>query len=149
MRCWFGATPGTPYQGSCLHRYAAIAASVGQEVGACPLASSSQPAPKLPQPAAPKLPPSCCTGRTAGCLLFLTTLRALWLQIPAALSQGLRPKIPQVPELPGPDNNAFAQSGGLEAYVALMKRCWAQQPRERPTFTVVIQELQQLLHSCR
>ena len=51
---------------------------------------------------------------------------------------GERPRIPPRGELPGPDTAAF---GGLDAYVALLQKCWAQDPQERPAFAAIAEEL--------
>lgn len=50
----------------------------------------------------------------------------------------MRLKIPAKEELPGPDTQRFA---GLDDYVGLLQRCWAQDPAERPTFEDCIHEL--------
>ena len=45
--------------------------------------------------------------------------------------------------LPGPDNDAF--QGGLDDYIALMRRCWSHSPRERPGFEYIVRSLEDLL----
>jgi serine/threonine protein kinase len=55
-----------------------------------------------------------------------------------ALRDGKRPEIPPADELPG---GTFP---GLPAYVALMQRCWAQEPADRPDFGQVLEELHNL-----
>ena len=66
-------------------------------------------------------------------------LRA-WLQIQEALRNGERPETPDVGALPG---NAAAFSG-LARYRALLERCWAQEPESRPSFSEVIDTLEEL-----
>ena len=56
-----------------------------------------------------------------------------------ALFHGNRPQLPPRDELPGPDTAAFA---GLDAYIALMQRCWAQDPSKRPPFAEIVPTLQ-------
>ncbi|KAL4421962.1 hypothetical protein ABPG77_007904, partial [Micractinium sp. CCAP 211/92] len=60
------------------------------------------------------------------------------------LMDGHRLAIPPRDQLPGPDTASFA---GLDAYIALMQRCWAQNPADRPDFTEVIRLLRKLLES--
>ena len=45
-----------------------------------------------------------------------------------------RPSLPPLQELRG--NEAW-QLVGLDAYIALMERCWAQAPEDRPSFQEV------------
>ena len=47
--------------------------------------------------------------------------------------------------LPGPGAAAFA---GLDAYVAFMRRCWAQAPANRPTFADAVVVLGGLQDAC-
>jgi serine/threonine protein kinase len=56
-------------------------------------------------------------------------------QIVTQLRTGGRPTIPPADQLPG---GTFP---GLQAYVALMQRCWAQEPGDRPSFALVAEEL--------
>lgn len=51
---------------------------------------------------------------------------------------GERLPIPPMERLPGPDAQGFA---GLPGYLALMQRCWAQEPELRPTFRQIVEEL--------
>jgi hypothetical protein len=60
------------------------------------------------------------------------------------LSAGERLDIPPHAALPGPDTHLFA---GLDDYISLLQRCWAQDPAERPRFQEVIQELRGLLEA--
>jgi hypothetical protein len=53
------------------------------------------------------------------------------------ICQGTRPELPPLQDLPGADRS-FTR---LPDYVALMQRCWAQNPADRPTFQVVVKEL--------
>ncbi|GAB4822575.1 hypothetical protein N2152v2_009621 [Parachlorella kessleri] len=48
---------------------------------------------------------------------------------------GGRPPVPPQHELPGREGG---EAGGLDDYVALMQRCWAQAPEERPSFQDVV-----------
>ena len=59
-------------------------------------------------------------------------------QVVGQLINGRRPAVPPRPELPGLGGGGGA---GLDAYLALMRRCWAQQPDERPPFEEVVPEL--------
>ncbi|KAI7835872.1 hypothetical protein COHA_010220 [Chlorella ohadii] len=81
----------------------------------------------------------------------LLTWRAPWSevggnpwQLAAGVIGGKRPELPPREELPGPDT---AQFGGLDAYIALMQRCWAAEPAERPGFAEVVRQLRTLLTS--
>lgn len=56
-----------------------------------------------------------------------------------ALSEGARLPIPARADLPGPGALEFA---GLGRYVALLQRCWAQNPLDRPTFEEAAAELE-------
>lgn len=59
---------------------------------------------------------------------------------------GERPIVPDVAGLPGPaeDKEIFNSTGGLSAYIALMRRCWAQDPQDRPTFSEIQARMKQL-----
>lgn len=57
---------------------------------------------------------------------------------------GGRLTIPPRAELPGPDAKTFA---GLDGYLALLQRCWAQNEFERPPFSEIIPALRRLLES--
>ena len=65
-------------------------------------------------------------------------------EIVSGLMHGKRPPVPPREHLPGPpaDNAGFA---GLDAYCALMRRCWEQEAGQRPPFGEVCAELQRLL----
>lgn len=63
------------------------------------------------------------------------------LQIAVSVAEGGRLPIPPRVELPGADTPTFA---GLDRYISLMQRCWAQDPAERPTFNQVALELEEL-----
>lgn len=56
------------------------------------------------------------------------------------VSGGERLPVPPCDSVPGaaPDPELY------EAYVALIRRCWAQRPEERPGFAEIIQELKLL-----
>lgn len=60
------------------------------------------------------------------------------------LMDGVRLEVPPRDQLPGFDTPAFQ---GLDAYVALMKRCWAQRPEERPGFEEAIHEIRAMLEA--
>lgn len=64
--------------------------------------------------------------------------RQPFLQLVSLVTQGGRLPIPPADQLPGPDRLAPAQ---LDAYVALMRHCWAQNQFDRPAFAEVIVEL--------
>lgn len=59
-----------------------------------------------------------------------------------AVLQGERPPIPPRRELPGPDTLAFS---GLDAFITLMKDCWAEAPEDRPSFDEIVPRLTALL----
>ncbi|PRW57024.1 Serine threonine- kinase CTR1 [Chlorella sorokiniana] len=85
-----------------------------------------------------------------GMVLYeLLTWRLPWsfadmspFKVGATIRRGGRPEVPPKEQLPGPDTAGWA---GLDAYVQLMRNCWAQQPGERPTFDEVVSRLQALL----
>lgn len=56
--------------------------------------------------------------------------------------QGQRPPIPKKKKLPGFKGEQLPPS--LDAFIALMKRCWAQDPEERPSFGHVAAELRNM-----
>lgn len=49
--------------------------------------------------------------------------------------------MPPHDQLPGPDTSGFA---GFDAYLELMRLCWAQDETERPTFEEVVPQLREL-----
>ncbi len=55
-------------------------------------------------------------------------------QLVKFVAQGGRPPIPERHQLPGKDTARFE---GLDAYIALMQRCWAQSPADRPLFAEI------------
>ena len=55
--------------------------------------------------------------------------------------QGERPPIPPLEELPGMGLGVARLQPHVEQYIELMKRCWAQEPGDRPTFDEVANEL--------
>ncbi|KAI7845286.1 hypothetical protein COHA_001129 [Chlorella ohadii] len=76
----------------------------------------------------------------------LLTLELPWQgvspwSIVGKLMDGERPEVPPREQLPGPDTDIFA---GLDNYVALMRRCWAQRPEDRPSFEEAIHELRRI-----
>ncbi|KAL4436097.1 hypothetical protein ABPG77_005545 [Micractinium sp. CCAP 211/92] len=68
-----------------------------------------------------------------------------WKIINLVLNGG-RLEVPSRDSLPGDDTPAFT---GLDRYVALIKRCWAHNPFDRPTFGEVIPELRSLLEEAQ
>lgn len=60
------------------------------------------------------------------------------------VSEGGRLEIPSRDQLPGPDTATFE---GLDSYIDLMRRCWAHNPEDRPSFQEIISEIRQLLSS--
>jgi len=62
-----------------------------------------------------------------------------WHLVAHVLAGG-RLDVPPIDALPGPDTAAFG-GGGLEGYLALMQRCWAQVSEQRPGFQQVVREL--------
>ncbi|KAL4441802.1 hypothetical protein ABPG77_003718 [Micractinium sp. CCAP 211/92] len=85
-----------------------------------------------------------------GVVLFeMLTWRLPWegvstFKIALLVLQGERPQVPPYEALPGPDTASFA---GLDAYVQLMRDCWAQEPYERPTFKEIVPRLRALLNT--
>ncbi|PRW05763.1 Purple acid phosphatase 18 [Chlorella sorokiniana] len=65
-----------------------------------------------------------------------------WQLVSHVLSGG-RLDLPPPEALPGGSSPAL--QAGLPAYVALMKRCWAQAPEDRPAFDHIVQQLRVLL----
>ena len=54
------------------------------------------------------------------------------------ISAGNRLAIPPRDALPGPNSGAWPQ---LDLYIALMEKCWAQEPEARPTFDEIMADL--------
>ncbi|PRW51177.1 Serine threonine- kinase CTR1 [Chlorella sorokiniana] len=85
-----------------------------------------------------------------GLVLFeLLTWRLPWtltnvtpFKLGATIRQGGRPDVPPRNQLPGPDTAGWA---GLDAYLQLMRDCWAQQSADRPSFDEVVGRLRRLL----
>jgi len=68
------------------------------------------------------------------------------LQISSAVLRNERPDIPPLNQLPGFGKGINeAQEISVSKYIELMKRCWAQDPLQRPNFSVVAAELEELL----
>ena len=65
-------------------------------------------------------------------------------QLPQQIMVGLRPAIPPLETLPGPDAKPFA---GLGRYIELMQACWHQDPAARPSFAEVCDVLKNLLRT--
>jgi hypothetical protein len=65
-------------------------------------------------------------------------LPILLMQIARQIRIGERPPVPPLEELPGP---AAASVPGLNAYIALMRRCWDPRAEARPSFVEVAAEL--------
>lgn len=59
-------------------------------------------------------------------------------QLVTHVTGGGRLDIPPRHQLPGADTAAFA---ALDGYVALLQRCWAQAPADRPGFEAIIPQL--------
>ena len=59
-------------------------------------------------------------------------------QLVSHVMAGGRLDVPPPEALPGLDTAAFARSGGLDQYLGLMRRCWAQAPEERPAFQQIV-----------
>ena len=57
------------------------------------------------------------------------------------INAGNRLPVPAPAELPGPGSGDWPK---LDAYIALMNRCWAQRPEDRPTFDQIMAELRVL-----
>ncbi|PRW61246.1 Serine threonine- kinase CTR1 [Chlorella sorokiniana] len=83
------------------------------------------------------------------CLWELLTWQLPWQaanpwQVVAAVTRGDRLPLPSSAELPGPHRLPPPQ---YKAFLALLVRCWAQHPAERPTFGAVIESLRALLQA--
>ena len=63
-------------------------------------------------------------------------------QVVTVVAEGGRLEIPGRQQLPGNDTDSFQ---GLDGYIGLIRRCWAQNPHERPTFQEVIGTLRDML----
>ncbi len=59
-------------------------------------------------------------------------------QLVSHVTAGGRLEVPPRQALPGPDTATFV---GLDDYVALMQRCWAQAPADRPGFQEIVVQL--------
>lgn len=70
-------------------------------------------------------------------LLVTFCALAARVQVTNNLGRGLRLPIPSPEDLPGAEK-VFP---GLDRYIALLKRCWAQEPAARPTFGEIVTEL--------
>lgn len=60
-----------------------------------------------------------------------------WVIVSAVLNNE-RLTIPSPEELPGPEGSTWPH---LDRYVGIMQRCWAQNPKDRPKFEEIMQEL--------
>ena len=75
----------------------------------------------------------------------LLTWKLPWFDTPTVwnivgkVQNGGRPALPPLSELPG-----LKPSDSLDAYIALMERCWAQDPATRPDFKTIAAELRTL-----
>ncbi|KAL6785226.1 hypothetical protein ACKKBG_A02970 [Auxenochlorella protothecoides x Auxenochlorella symbiontica] len=65
-------------------------------------------------------------------------------QVVTVVTEGGRLAVPDRAALPGPDTQDW---DGLDAYVDLIRACWAQNPNDRPTFSEVIPVLRDLLEA--
>ncbi|KAG7668202.1 putative Serine/threonine-protein kinase CTR1 [Nannochloris sp. 'desiccata'] len=63
-------------------------------------------------------------------------------QVVTVVTEGGRLEVPDRSALPGPDTMQFEE---LDQYVALMRKCWAHNPEDRPTFQEIIAELRDML----
>ncbi len=70
-----------------------------------------------------------------GQLLTGTTLLAS--QVVNSIMEGRRLAMPAPGQLPG----GSKQTPGLEEYMQLVQRCWAQDPEDRPSFRDIVAEL--------
>ena len=57
------------------------------------------------------------------------------------ITTGQRLPIPPANELPGPESGSWPKLGD---YIALMNRCWAQEPSDRPSFQEIMVALRQI-----
>eukprot|EP00887_Chlorella_sp_A99_P003665 scaffold7.g3665.t1 len=107
-----------------------------------------QPADALPLSALSHCQPATAHQAPSVVMWELLTWQLPWAgmsnqwQIVGIVQGGERLAVPPRSELPGPDTAGWV---GLDAYVALMRRCWTQAPETRPDFGEIIQELRGLL----
>lgn len=71
-------------------------------------------------------------------LSFNSTAPSSPMQLVHMVSSGERLQVPPRESAPGPDRLSESE---YAAYVALMQRCWAQEPAERPGFDQIISQL--------
>lgn len=82
----------------------------------------------------------CAAPRTIQSLLRPASLPTP--QLVRFVADGGRLEIPDRMALPGPDTATF---GGLDDYTGLIRRCWAQEPADRPGFQHIIDSLRWVL----
>jgi serine/threonine protein kinase len=63
-------------------------------------------------------------------------------QVVTVVTEGGRLEVTDRSALPGPDTMQFEE---LDKYVALMRKCWAHNPDDRPSFQEIIAELRDML----
>ncbi len=62
---------------------------------------------------------------------------AWYMQVAKTVMNGGRLEIPDDSHIPGLDGGIE----GISAYRALLQRCWAQSPQDRPSFDEIVDEL--------
>lgn len=60
------------------------------------------------------------------------------VQLVRFVAEGGRLEFPEPSKLPGPGSGEFE---GLQDYIALVNRCWAQDPKDRPSFQQIVDDL--------
>jgi hypothetical protein len=79
----------------------------------------------------------------------LATWEAPWGQntwhVATTVSEGGRLEFPPTPDLPG-DSHSFE---GLKKYIGLARKCWAQDPQERPSFEEIVVQLRYAAAACQ
>jgi serine/threonine protein kinase/alpha-tubulin suppressor-like RCC1 family protein len=69
----------------------------------------------------------------------------VWV-VSSAILRNERPEVPPFDQLPGFEKGVgAAQEVSISKYIELMKRCWAQDPVQRPDMSAVAEELGQIL----
>ena len=101
-------------------------------------------------PAAPPTPPLLHPPLPPQVMWEVLTWQLPWAalnpwQIANLVISGGRLDLPPRDQLPGADT---ARWGGLDAYMVLMQRCWAQEAAAQPAFSEAAADLRHMLADC-